>query len=577
VLRRLPAIIIAFLFILNCGGHEDKEDESRYYDDRIIARVGEHVLTLGEVHKKYRDTEFENVREEYEEKKSYVEQEIERFLQIDGAKAAGLSYQVDSAVIQGYFFQELYKRDAGVKSEVSDEVIEKHFERYGGEIQFGPLIVKDSAMIDSIYRLLEEGADWDSLVLEHSMVELGKKRGGSLGYVPFGQYDEEIQGKAYDLEFGEHTKPFRIKHGWCIVKLFDRIKHSKEYLEENWDIYKRVAINYSEILQTDEYKKKLLNDYDYRINWQNIDMMAQISDSIRNAGTLPAHMPGSAYLERSAFTTRQLDLYIVDFKGGGITVAEYLELMESYNPYKSPELRDRFDMEYVLKDLATRRIMVDRALELKYDTLQTYKDALKYYEENWLIQEFNKQIYARVDTVTEKDIQKYYDEHPDDYFRPDQVRVYAISLKTEEEALQVLDKLRMEADFKAMAKKYSTDKKTASEGGHLNFFTEKRYTEIYDAARDMDVGDIGGPVEMYGNYWVFKLAQRLTRERRPYHLAWSNIRSKIWAERRIQAVRSWIDEKKKNTDYFLDLDLLKNDLGIAVIDTAVSAAGEETE
>jgi hypothetical protein len=73
------------------------------------------------------------------------------------------------------------------------------------------------------------------------------------------------------------------------------------------------------------------------------------------------------------------------------------------------------------------------------------------------------------------------------------------------------------------------------------------------------------------------VAQRLTRERRPYRLAWSNIRSEIWAERRRQAVRSWIDEKKKNTDYFLDLDLLKNDLGITVNDTSVSVAGEETE
>jgi len=575
MLKKLPAIITVFILVLSCGGSEDKEDESRYYDDRIIAQVGEHVLTLGQVHRKYKDIEFDSVQEEYEEKKSYVELEIERFLQIDGAKAAGLSYEVDSATIQSYLFQELYKRDARVKTAVSDSDVKRHFKRYGGEIQFGPLIVKDSALIDSIYRLLNDGADWDSLVLEYSAVRIGKKRGGSLGYVPFGQYDEEIQGKAYDLEMGEYTKPFRIRLGWCIVKLFDRIKCSEEYLKENWDTYKRVATNYSEILQTDEYKKKLLNDYNYRINWQNIEMMAQVSDSIKNTGDSPADMPGSAYLERSAFAPRQLNLHVAEFKGGGITVAEYLDLMESYNPYKSPELRDRFDMELVLKDMATRRIMVNRALELKYDTLQTFKDALKYYEESWLIQEFHKQLYADLDTVSEEDIQKYYDEHPDDFFRPDQVRVSVISLKTEKEALEVLEKLKMGASFAAMAKKYSTDKKSASEGGDLNFFTEKRYTEIYDAARSMDIGEIGGPVEMYGNYWVFKVTYRLTRERRPFRLAWSNIRSKIWAQRRIQAVRSWVDENKKNTNYFLDLDLLKNDLGAAVNDTTRSVAGEE--
>ncbi len=575
MLKNLPIIIGVFTLILSCGESGVKEDDPGYYDDRVIARVGDHILTLGEVRRKYKDVEFDGIRDEYEKKKRHVELSIERFLHIDGAKSAGLSFEMDSTTIRQYLFQELYKRNANIKTETSDSYVREYFEKYGGEIQFGPLIVKDSALIDSIYRLLENGADWDSLVLEYSDLELGKKRGGSLGYVPFGQYDEKIQGKAYDLERGEYTEPFRIRLGWCIVKFFDRIKYSEDYFEENRDTYKQIAANYSEILQTDEYKKKLLNDYNYRINWRNIEMMAQISDSIRNAGSLPPDMPGSGYLERPAFAPRQLNLYMAEFKGGGITVAEYLDLMESYNPYKSPELRDRFDMELVLKDLATGRIMVDRALELGYDTLQTFKNALIYYEENWLIQEFNKRLCAQIDTVTEEDIQNYYDEHPDDFYRPDQVRVSAISLKTEDEALGVLEKLKMGANFAAMTKKYSTDKKSASEGGDLNFFTEKRFTEIYDAARGMDIGEIGGPVKMYGNYWVFMVTHRLTRERRPVHLARSNIRSAILADRRIQAVRSWVYENKKNAEYFLDLDLLKNDLGITADDETQGSAEEE--
>ncbi|UCC80816.1 MAG: peptidylprolyl isomerase [Candidatus Zixiibacteriota bacterium] len=577
MLKMLPIIMAVLILILSCGESEVDKDDPRYYDDRVIAKLGDHILTLGEVHKKFRDTEFDSTLHEYDKKKSYVEEEIERFLVIDGAKAAGLSYEPDSATIQSYLFQELYKRDAGVKSEVSDSDVRRHFKRYGGEIQFGPLVVEDSALIDTLYRMLENGADWDSLVLEHSVIRLGKKRGGSLGYVPFGQYDEEIQGKAYDLEFGEYTEPFRTRFGWCIVKLFDRIKHSEEDLEENWDVYKRVTTNYSEILQTDEYKKRLLDDYNYRINWQDIDMMARISDSVKNTGNLPVDMPGSAYLERSVFTPGQLSLYLAEFKAGGITIEQYLDLMESYNPYRTPRLRDRFEMESVLKGVATRRIMVNRALELGYDTLQTFREALEYYEENWLIQEFYKQLYAQMDTVTEEDIRKYYNGHPEDCYRPDQVRVSAISLKTEDEAIEALEKLKMGANFSAMAKKYSRDKKSASEGGDLNFFTEKRFTEIYDAARDLEAGDIGGPVEMYGNYWVFRVTQRLTRELRPYHLVRSNIRSRILLNRRNQAVRSWIDENKKNTDYFLDLGLLKNDLGITAKDEMRAGAEEEIE
>jgi peptidyl-prolyl cis-trans isomerase C len=575
--RIASVIVVVFLLVQGCGKSTvNKEDDPRYKDKRVVVRIGDQILTLGELHQKFRDQEFDNVEQEYEAKKDYAENMIDRYVIVESAKAAGLTCEIDSATIQGFLYQELYKRDAGIKSEITDNDVRDHFERYGGEVQFGPLIVKDSALIYNIYRQLENGADWDSLVLAHTIVGIGEKRGGSLGYVPFGQYDEEIQGKAYDLEIGEYTKPFRIRQGWCIVKLFDRIKNTDRYLEENWDMYNRITTNYTEILLTDKYKEKLRDDYDYKINWQNIEMLSQVSDSIKNTGELPADMPGSAYLERAAFTAEQLDLLLAEFKDGGVTVDDYLNLLESYNPYKSPDLRDRFEMEYILKDIATRRIMTDRALKLGYDTLQSFKNALKRYEENWLIQEFNKQLFAQMDPVTDEDIQEYYGEHPDEYFRPDQVRVSAISLKTKEEALEILEKLKMGASFSALAQKYSTDKKTAVLGGDLNFFTEKRYTEIYDAARGMDVGEIGGPVEMYGNYWDFMVTLRLNRERRPLNVAWSNIRSKILTDRRKQTVRSYADKKKENTDYFLDLDLLKDDLGINS-DSGMRASSEEED
>jgi len=555
----LPALL---LVILSCGGSGEKKDEARFNDERAIVKVGDHILTLGELNRKFKDVEFESPQEEYEKKKQYAELALERFLHIDGARAAGLTFEMDSSTIESYLAQELYKRDADIDTDISDSEVRRFFEKYGGEIQFGPLIVKEKGLIDSIYQLLEEGADWDSLVREYSILGPGKERGGSLGYAPFGQYDDRIQGRAYDLDIGEYSKPFWAPQGWCIVKLFDRIKHSPEDLEDEWDRYQKMASGYSQILQTDNYRNNLLKDYDYRINWSIVDTMIYIADSVRNAGSLPEDMPGSAYLEKSAFSAALLDSKIVEFKNGGITVNDYINRTQSFNPYKSPDLSDRFFMEYFLKDMATNKIMAARAQELGYDTLQSFRDDLKYHEENWLIQEFNKQLCAAVDSVTDEDIQEYYDDHPDDFFRPEQVRVSAISLKTEDEALEVLEKLKMGASFPAMAEKYSTDKKSASEGGDLNFFTEKRYTEIYDAARGKKIGELGGPVKMYDNYWVFRVTQRLSEERRPVRLARSNIMSKIYADRRIKAVRSWVRENKKNAEYFLDLDLLKNDLGI---------------
>ncbi len=570
--RFLTTAFIAILF-LNCGTNRETEDEERFNDKRVIIRTSAHTLTLGDVNKKYKNIKFKNVQDEYKKKKRHLELSLERFLHIEAAREAGLSFEMDSSTIRSYLNQQLYKHDATIATDISDSEVRQYFDKYGGEIQFGVLAVPDSALIDSIYEKLESGGGWDKLVLEYSTMKLGKKRGGSLGYVPFGQYDEQTQSKAYELNYGEYTKPFRSKFGWSIVKLFDRIKHSNEDLEREWNRYKTIASRYSQMLQTDEYKKKIMEDYNYKINWDIVDLMAQVSDSIRSAGGLPKDMPSSACLQYQGFSSESLEHKIISYTGGGMTVRDYLDIMELFNPYRSPELKDRFVMEYFLEGYARDHILVDRALRLKVDTLQAYKDALIEYEENWLIQEFNKQILGAVKIATDEDIQRYYEEHPDDFFRPEQVRVSAISLKTETEAQKLLQRLKLGANFEIMARKYSTDKKTASLGGDFNFFTVKRFTEIYNAAEGMKIGQLGGPVKMYGNYWVFRVTERLTRERRPVHLVKSDISSKINANRRIKAVRDQVNKNKETAEYFIDFDLLKNDLGITEEDT-LNAADE---
>lgn len=80
---------------------------------------------------------------------------------------------------------------------------------------------------------------------------------------------------------------------------------------------------------------------------------------------------------------------------------------------------------------------------------------------------------------------------------------------------------------------------------------------------------------MYGNYWVFKVTKRLTRERRPIRLVKSDISSRINANRRIEAIRELVNKNKETAEYFIDFDLLRNDLGIVEEDTLNSAV--ETE
>ena len=118
------------------------------------------------------------------------------------------------------------------------------------------------------------------------------------------------------------------------------------------------------------------------------------------------------------------------------------------------------------------------------------------------------------------------------------------------------------AVFEELAQMYSVDKKTAADGGDLGYFARDRYPELFDAADGLKDGELGKPVKMFGSWWVFRLIDRRRPELRSLDRVRSGIVSDIRKQKQQAVIDSVVDVQKTKTDYSIDLNPIREELGL---------------
>jgi parvulin-like peptidyl-prolyl isomerase len=555
--------IFVILLILSCFGCSPSRragDNTRLTDGRIVLQVGDQKFTLGDLERQSLNVEFSDAKQEYDLKKYHVEQFFQRFLLIEGAREAGITAELDSITVRKNLIRIFYDERVTNKIEVSETEIDRFFDKYGGEIQVGHLLVSDRKLAESLYVALEQGADFEDLVFRFSRDERSRERGGSMGYSQFGTYDENFEEAAFGLKIGQISRPVETRFGWHLIKLHDRIKHAREDLEANRKTYRNLAKRRERQIAEKRFRGEIKAKYHYVVLKPMLEFLIQKADSIRESESLQGDLPSSAYLDSSIFTGVELDGYVIRFDGGGTTVRTVLERLGTIQPDRRPDLRQTAVMEDFFEEITLSILIEQMAREEGFDRSPEFQWEVEFIKGSSLIQKMRDAINKSASEVSDADIANYFRSHRDEFYHPDQIRASGIALKTRSEAEELRERINGGANFFQVARKYSVDKKTGAGGGDLNYFTVARFTPIYQAAENLRVGEVGGPVEFEQNWWIFKLTDRKAKRPKSLEAAAGEIKSRLLNERITNAYDEFIARMKEKVSYKMDLELLKNNL-----------------
>jgi peptidyl-prolyl cis-trans isomerase C len=170
-------------------------------------------------------------------------------------------------------------------------------------------------------------------------------------------------------------------------------------------------------------------------------------------------------------------------------------------------------------------------------------------------------IRADASDVSDAEVEKFYDENEVRLTLPEHVRVRHILLKWKplgtqddraalrEQMQPILERARAGEDFAALAREFSEDAGTRSEGGDTGFFPRGAMVKPFeDVAFELDEGEISDPVNTVYGVHIIKLEARQAPRLLPLDEIRDRLRDYVREEKMEAAVRAKIDALRADAD-----------------------------
>ncbi len=214
------------------------------------------------------------------------------------------------------------------------------------------------------------------------------------------------------------------------------------------------------------------------------------------------------------------------------------------------------EIREILDHWVETELLYQKALQDGLDRDPAVADALNQMQRQLLADEYRQRELRNRVRVTNEEIRAVYDQNIDQYTQ--EIHLRHIVLDSPEEAEAVLEELRQGGDFRALARKHSTDA-SASAGGDLGFLGKGAMNPAFEpTVFEMAPNEVRGPI---ASSFGFHIVQVVRRRKAADPLSFEVARDEI-----LQAL---LLEKKQRVEKELMADLQRQ----ATVHVARSYAG----
>jgi peptidyl-prolyl cis-trans isomerase SurA len=168
-----------------------------------------------------------------------------------------------------------------------------------------------------------------------------------------------------------------------------------------------------------------------------------------------------------------------------------------------------------------------------------------------------REVGSRVD-IGHDDVKKYYDEHKQEFVRPEQVVLADIFLSTEgktpdqvaviqKKANDLLARLKKGDDFSELAKRNS-EGPTAKDGGELGAFERGQLSkQLEDTVFALNKNQLTDVIQTKTGFEVLKVLEHFEAGLQPVEKVEPEIENRIYAERMAPILRNYLGELREES------------------------------
>jgi parvulin-like peptidyl-prolyl isomerase len=149
--------------------------------------------------------------------------------------------------------------------------------------------------------------------------------------------------------------------------------------------------------------------------------------------------------------------------------------------------------------------------------------------------------------VSDKDIQKYYNEHKSQYGTPQSRDVRHILVQKKPLADRLYTQLTNGGNFAALAKRYSKDPGSASAGGKLTVSKGQTVPEFDKAAFSLKKNALSRPIKtQYGYHIIQPLSEIRPAKTTPLKDVKNSIKTQLEQQKKNETMTKWVEDTKKD-------------------------------
>ncbi len=202
---------------------------------------------------------------------------------------------------------------------------------------------------------------------------------------------------------------------------------------------------------------------------------------------------------------------------------------------------------------------------------QTEEDLLFRVRLDALSNEVRKKVIEGKGNVSDADIQKYYDENKEQFSQPESRDLSVVLTKDEAKAEQAREALDGGQKFEQVAKKFSIDEASKTQGGKLPAVQKGQQDKaLEDAVFAADTGSLEGPVKTDFGFYVFKVDKITEATQQPLEEVKETIKATLKSQREQKALDDFI---KKFQDKYREETKCAKDF---IVDECGNAPKDET-
>lgn len=181
--------------------------------------------------------------------------------------------------------------------------------------------------------------------------------------------------------------------------------------------------------------------------------------------------------------------------------------------------------------LATKQTVTDAEVEAYYQQNQARFMA----PEQFRVSYIKMDAASMQENASDAEIQSWYDQHQDQFTQPQRNRYSVIQTRTEADAQAVLDELKKGADFATLAKEKSTDIISARNGGDMGWLEDAATVPELKEAGLKEKGQLSGVIKSSVGFLVVRLVDVQPAQVKPLADVRADIAAKVKQEKALDA------------------------------------------